>query len=170
MLETDGRLRSYPDSQPQWTNEPFAEGFDPDYTPQQMIKMGIFGDAYFGDALGRSRVELLPNDWQFKKGMQFYTNHRGKQCAWINYFGRPASQSRDWWLDRGMIVDIDPLGWFEWYCHYYLGRRVARYDEWQISRWKNYRSRQMAMYRSNKYPGTAQALLHWAISVHEELI
>lgn len=131
--------------------------------------MGIFGDAYFGDALGRSRLHLLPFEWQYTKSGQFYSNHRGSQCAEINFFGRPASETRDWWLDKGLIVDIDPLGWFEWYCHYYLGRRVEKYDDWQIERWRSFKVRHLASYRATRYPGSAQALLHWGIRTGGQL-
>ena len=35
----------------------------------------------------------------------------------------------------GWISDVDPYGWFQWYCHYYRGRRSSD-DARQISRWK----------------------------------
>ena len=140
-----------------------ALAFAADFDPQTMIVMGIFGDAYFGDELGQARAKLLPSDWTLTKSGDFYTNTRGPQCKRINYHARLASETRQWWLDRQMICELDPLGWFEWYCHYWLGRRVARYDDWQIDRWRNFKARHIPMYYATRYPGSAQALLHWGI-------
>jgi nicotinamide riboside transporter PnuC len=35
----------------------------------------------------------------------------------------------------GWISDVDPYGWFQWYCRFYRGRRSSD-DARQISRWK----------------------------------
>jgi len=164
-VQPDPRLRSYPRAVITYVEEGAQDDarFCPDYQPQQMVLMGVFGDAYFGGKLGAERLALLPRRWWFTKSGVFYTNMRGRQCKEINYHGRPASLKRDWWLDKGLIVDIDPLGWFEWYCHYFLGRRVSQYDDWQIDRWLRFRGRQTRMYWARPTPGTAQALLHWGI-------
>ena len=37
------------------------------------------------------------------------------------------------WETSGWIKDIDPYGWFQWYCRFYLGRRCSD-DERQIKR------------------------------------
>jgi hypothetical protein len=37
------------------------------------------------------------------------------------------------WEGSGWIRDIDPYGWFHWYCRFYLGRRTSD-DARQISR------------------------------------
>ena len=34
------------------------------------------------------------------------------------------------------VKEVDPYGWFMWYCRFYLGRRCED-DERQIGRWKN---------------------------------
>ena len=40
------------------------------------------------------------------------------------------------WETSGWIKEIDPYGWFMWYCRFYLGRRCHD-DQRQIGRWKN---------------------------------
>jgi len=167
----DGRLSTYPSARVTWVDPAttvadiynLPNRFAPDYDPMHMMAMGVFGDSYWSDPLGRQRQALLPQNYPFTKQSKVYKNTRGAQCKKVNFYGRPASLTRDWWLDRAMICDMDPLGWFEWYCWYWLGRRVTQYDDWQIARWVNFKDRQLSMYYSNGFPGTRQAILHWAI-------
>jgi len=37
------------------------------------------------------------------------------------------------WEGSGWISDIDPYGWFQWYCRFYMGRRSTD-DDRQIAR------------------------------------
>ena len=39
------------------------------------------------------------------------------------------------WEHKGWINKIDPCGWFQWYCRYWLSRILID-DERQINRWK----------------------------------
>jgi len=147
-----------------WARQPHDwAGFRPDFSPMTMMTMGIFGDAYFGDLAGASRKSMLPQNKPFASQLKPYSNIRGSQCKTVNYHKRPASLTRDWWLDRGLIFTVDPLGWFEWYCWYWLGRRIPSHDNHQVGRWLNFRQRHGEMYRKAPYPGHAQALLHWGI-------
>lgn len=134
------------------------EDFKPELTPKEMLELGVFGGNYFdGD------YEEFPKDW--------FVNARltsGKPDSKLNFFEVSASQPLSVWQEKGWIFDIDPRGWFQWYCRYYLGRRVPEVDAVQIRRWRAFR-RHAGQVKKACVPGDMtcrrrqrQALLHWA--------
>ncbi len=139
--------------------ESFDPSFDPDLTPSQMLSLGVFGGDYFPAAM----LGEFPASWLDRAKI----SDHGKDIS-LNHFGVDASQSREEWIRKGWITDQDPLGWFQWYCRYYLGRRTPAEDARQIKRWKQM-VRHAAQVRSACRAGDAtchtkqrQALLHWA--------
>ena len=135
----------------------FHTGFNPELTPQQMLSLGIFGGRYICDCR-----DEFPAEW--------YENARlcpdGPREEY-NFFGVLASQSLREWRRKGWINEEDPRGWFQWYCRYYLGRRIDD-DERQIRRWRMMK-RHTGQIRKNCSPGDLscrprqrQALLQWA--------
>ena len=133
--------------------------FNPDLTPQQMLELGVFGGAYFD-----GQVDEFPPHWF--EGAK--TSSRGFDVG-LNYFGVAAGQSRDQWVAKGWITPEDPLGWFQWYCRYALGRRIPDVDRVQIARWRSFGARHQGAVRCNCDPGDIwcrpkqrQALLQWA--------
>ena len=132
--------------------------FKPDLNPKQMLKLGVFGGAYFSGT-----PKEYPKEWFLKARL----SPDGKQHKELNYFGINASQPLSVWQAKGWINPQDPLGWFEWYCRYSLGRRSDD-DERQIKRWLAMR-RHVAQIKNNCRAGDIfcrprqrQALLHWA--------
>ena len=141
--------------------EKTGKNFDPEFklelTPKQMLHLGIFGGKYMTDC----RMEF-PEDW-FEKAKLDPNKHDPK----LNLFGLNASQPLSVWKKKGWIYKDDPRGWFQWYCRYYMGRRIPEEDKRQIRRWKAM-NRHIAQIHYNCRPGNPscrpkqkQALLHW---------
>jgi hypothetical protein len=136
----------------------FAPDFTPELTPAEMLALGVFGGRYMTDCR-----DEFPQSWFDKARLS-----PGRKDAGLNYFGVDASQPLSVWRDKGWICPDDPRGWFQWYCRYYMGRRLDREDRRQIARWRAIR-RHVAQLRRACEPGDLfcrqrqrQALLHWA--------
>lgn len=147
----------------------FDKNFKPDLTPKQMLALGVFGGIYMRDC-----TKEFPKDWFIKAKFAPTTprlrgtSKRDKRDPSLNYFGVNASQPLSVWRAKGWIYKEDPRGWFQWYCRYYMGRRIAKEDEKQIKRWKAI-NRHIAQIVKNCRKGDSscrpkqrQAVLHWA--------
>lgn len=138
----------------------FHTEFKPDLTPKQMLALGVFGGIYMRDC-----IKEFPADW-FTRA-KFAPKEIKKHLAELNYFGVNASQPLSVWCAKGWIYKDDPRGWFQWYCRYYMGRRIPGEDDRQIKRWKAIR-RHIGQIVAHCRPGDIhcrprqrQALLHW---------
>lgn len=136
----------------------FAEDFKPELTPKEMLKLGVFGGKYMTDC-----QKEFPKDWfiEAKLCPEFHDPE-------LNLFKINASKPLGYWKKKGWIHPLDPRGWFQWYCRYYMGRRWPEEDTRQIKRWKAIK-RHLAQIQKNCEPGDLscrrkqrQALLHWA--------
>jgi hypothetical protein len=141
---------------------PVGRSFDPEFkpelTPKDMLKLGVFAGKYMTD----TRREF-PRSWFARAKLA-----DGKRDPKLNFFGVDASQPLSVWKKKGWIHPDDPRGWFQWYCRYYMGRRMPEEDARQIKRWKAIR-RHVRQVRRHCEPGELtcrkrqrQALLHWA--------
>jgi hypothetical protein len=136
----------------------FAPDFRPDLAPKEMLRLGVFGGKYMTDG-----TDEFPKSWfEDAKLSSDEPNYR------LNYFRVAASQPLSVWRKKGWIHPDDPRGWFQWYCRYYLGRRMPDEDRRQINRWKAMR-RHVLQLKRNCDPGDLvcrprqrQALLQWA--------
>ena len=136
----------------------FAAEFTPELTPKEMLRLGVFGGKYMTDTRGE-----FPGDWFVDARLS-----PARRDPALNYFGVDASQKLAVWRAKGWIHPDDPRGWFQWYCRYYMGRRVPDEDRRQITRWKAIR-RHVRQVQKHCEPGDLlcrrrqrQALLHWA--------
>jgi len=141
---------------------PVGRAFDPEFKPElspaEMLRLGVFAGKYMTDC----RREF-PKSWFSRAKLAPKTRDPS-----LNFFGVDASQPLSVWTRKGWIHPDDPRGWFQWYCRYYLGRRLPDEDQRQIKRWKAIR-RHVKQVKKHCEPGDVfcrprqrQALLHWA--------
>ncbi|MGL5831493.1 MAG: hypothetical protein ACRCZE_05105 [Candidatus Altimarinota bacterium] len=140
------------------TGKNFHPDFKPELTPAEMLELGVFGGKYLNDC-----QKEFPKSW-FKKAKLSADGPDKK----LNLFQVNASQPLSVWQQKGWIHPADPLGWFQWYCRYYMGRRLPEEDLRQIKRWKAM-VRHLAQLKHNcdRFDFNCrrkqrQALLHWA--------
>ena len=94
----------------------------------------------------------------------------------LNYFGIKSRQSLQVWQEKHWIIDPDPRGWFQWYCRYWMGRRIFEVDEKQIKRYNAIKRHAAQVLKScthkkikgrcsnpmNCHPKHRQTLLQWS--------
>lgn len=137
----------------------FHPDFKPELTPKEMLELGVFGGKYMTDC-----KKEFPKSW-FVRAKLSPQHHDDS----LNFFHKHASQPLKVWEEKGWInEEHDPRGWFQWYCRYYMGRRLPGEDERQIRRWKAI-ARHIAQVKNNCHrgdltcrPAQRQAILHWA--------
>ena len=135
----------------------FYKIFKPQLTPKKMLELGVFGGAYFG-----LKIKEYPKSWFAKSKISKNFNVN------LNRFKVKSGLSRNHWLKKGWIFKEDPLGWFQWYCRFSMGRRIPHIDEIQIKRWKNFKRHVVAI-EKNCEPNDLlcrrrqrQAILQWS--------
>ena len=94
-------------------NLDFYKIFKPELTPKKMLELGVFGGSYFG-----SKIKEFPKSWfiNVKLSKDFDVS--------LNRFKIKSGLSRKHWIEKGWIFKEDPLGWFQWYCRFYNGRKI----------------------------------------------
>src|SRR4051794_28390547 len=93
----------------------FHPDFRPELAPKEMLAMGVFGGKYMTDCAAE-----FPDDW-FENAKLCHERHVPE----LNFFGINASQPLSVWRAKGWIREVDPRGWFQWYCRYWMGRRCS---------------------------------------------
>jgi hypothetical protein len=158
MIVNDSFQKDYQYSLVEPAGKNFREDFMPHLSPKEMLSLGVFGGKYMNDC----RQEF-PAQWF--EGARLSP---GKKDPSLNYFSVDASQPLLEWQSKGWIYPEDPRGWFQWYCRYYLGRRIDKEDDRQIKRWRAF-SRHWGAVKKNCEchdfscrKKQRQALLHWA--------
>jgi hypothetical protein len=159
----------------------FDPQFKPALTPQEMLSLGVFEGKYLNDS-----YREFPAEWFI------YAAALGKLSATpdpnINYFKIKSRQPLSVWRENGWAPsqgashgstgkksilgspteNPDERGWFQWYCRYWIGRRIPDLDRVQIGRWKAF-ARHAGQIRAHCRPGDLacrpkqrQGLLQWS--------
>lgn len=164
-----------------------GSNFDPKFTPvlspAEMLFMGVFGGKYLNDC-----TDEFPKEWFLLAAAAGKLSPEATNIA-CNYFGvdsrLPLSdwKTKGWVPTRGKQVaagaigrailadpkrNPDERGWFQWYCRYWLGRRIPDLDAVQIGRWRSFARHAGAVRKGCKRGDLdcrrreRQALLQWA--------
>jgi len=154
----------------------FAPEFKPWADPGEMLALGAFEGKYLNDCL----LEF-PAEW-FLRAAGLDKLHPSDYTKEVNFFQADSRLSLQEWQRKGWVpggpkktglladphTNPDERGWFQWYCRYWMGRRMPVLDAEQIRRWKAF-SRHDAQVRKNCQrgdlkcrPRQRQALLQWA--------
>lgn len=134
--------------------------FAPSYTPEEMLRMGVFEGKYI------NAVKGVPVAW---KKIPKVLGPDDEPDPTLNKYGVKSRQPLSVWKKNGWIK-TDKFGFFEWYINYFLGRRLGKEDDWQIGRWNSFVARHQGQINADpkskekdRRLAQKQALLNWGV-------
>jgi hypothetical protein len=152
--------------------------FNPYANPGEILAGGAFEGKYLNDC-----ITEFPAEWFWNAIQADKLRPQGADVS-VNLLGVDSRQPSQFWIDSGWVpggnhkgqhpelsdpkINPDERGWFQWYCRYWLGRRIPALDAVQIGRWRSFvRHAGAVRARCAKgdlscSPKERQALLQWA--------
>ena len=164
--------------------------FTPNLTPEQMFRLGSFGGTYWRPIYSSitkknykdQHLEFPKSWWKGIPKNWLVTDFKDYDVS-INKYKVQVGTTLEFWENKDWIDDLDPYGWVQWYCRFYLGRRDEKEDKRQIKRWKNLAGKKgrfknmlinMIKKKDTTYndytvsPKIRQTLQHWAYKITKE--
>ncbi|QAX96244.1 hypothetical protein [Vibrio phage vB_VmeM-Yong XC32] len=142
--------------------------FGPFYTPEQLASMGTFEGRYW-ESVAKSGKKPIGNmkSWKsFENVVSFSKEERDPKK--FNKFGVKSRSDLSDWRSKGWLTKNSPFGHYQWYIHFFFGRREIEHkgkseDEWQIGRWRSYIARHMGgiKARGGATDKQKQGMLQW---------
>ncbi len=143
------------------TKKTWDRSFGPSYTPEEMLRKGVFEGKYI------NAIKGIPASW---KKLPKVLGPDDEPDEKLNYFGVKSRQPLSVWKQNKWIK-TDKWGWYHWYIEYYLGRRLGEEDTWQINRWRSFVARHQGQINADPKSKNKdrrlvqkQALLNWGWS------
>ena len=102
--------------------------FRPNLSPGDVLQAGSFGGTYFRPItsavtnISYNSKEVLASsvDPEWIKGLDEKTQLTSETYKnSINKYGVKCGGSLGMWESSGWMSNIDPYGWFQWYCRFY---------------------------------------------------
>ena len=187
-----GELSFAPGSEDDGTLKEVLKEFHPNRTPEEVLRAGAFGGTYYRPIVSSvtnirySAKDVLKDSVrpEWIKGLPSNMLSSSTYNVQINKFKAKCGGSLGMWESSGWISDVDPYGWFQWYCRFYQGRRCSD-DVRQIGRWKGLAG-ERGRFKSqlcnkilaaggleqgeNVSPVVRQTLMHWGLEITEEVL
>ncbi|GMI36892.1 hypothetical protein TrCOL_g13031 [Triparma columacea] len=166
--------------------------FKPNRSPEEVLRGGAFGGTYFRPIVSAvtnikykgSEVVATSCLPEWVKGLEKRVLTSSTYNVGVNRWGAKCGGSLGMWESSGWISEVDPYGWFQWYCRFFAGRRCDD-DERQVKRWaalagEKGRFRNQLIKKilnsgepigsKNVSPVVRQTLWHWGMEIDEDKI